>query len=175
VQHFAGAISPLCNSGATSLSEGGLPYPRRNFTSIPIRRIDAFMPPPIRGGPPYCRRGRNFTTVPIRGIDAFMPPPIRGGPPCCRSGRNFTTIPIRGIGAFMPPPIRGGPLCCRRGRNFTTILICGIDAFMPPPSHRRLCSRMELYLLSKFASALEKLKYQRINLRRICKLLIMHV
>jgi hypothetical protein len=89
--------------------------------------------------------------------------------------RNFTTIPICGIDAFMPPRIRGGPLCYRRGRNFTAIPIHGIDAFMPPPSHRRWCSRMELYLLSKFASALEKLEYQCINLRRICILLIMHV
>jgi hypothetical protein len=85
------------------------------------------------------------------------------------------TIPIRGIDAFMPPPIRGGPPFCRRGRNFTTIPIRGIGAFMPPLSHKRWCSQMELYLLSKFASALEELKYQRINLRRICKLLIMHV
>jgi hypothetical protein len=34
---------------------------------------------------------------------------------------------------------------------------------------------MELYFLSKFASAPEELKYRRINLRRICKLLMMHI
>jgi hypothetical protein len=69
---------------------------------------------------------------------------------------------------------KGGPPNPRR--NFTTTPIRGIDAFIGCLlSHGRWGSQMELYLSSKFASALEKLKYQRISLHRICILLIMHV
>jgi hypothetical protein len=54
------------------------PYPKEKFYDYPDRGIDV-LPPPIRGEPPCCQRGRNFTTILIHGIDA-LPPLIRGGP-----------------------------------------------------------------------------------------------
>jgi hypothetical protein len=90
--HFAGAISPHYNCGATSLSkeefydypdlrdrrfyaislsEGGPPYLRRNFTTIPDPRDRSFYATSLsEGGRPYPRR--NFTTILIRRIEAFI-------------------------------------------------------------------------------------------------------